>query len=122
LLLMRRRPEDVGLRPDGDPPEPLGATDPGLEPAWDRREFTLSEAVRTRAYWFVGVGVAFILFAGGSVNFHQVPHLVDQGLPRTQAAFIVTVFSTIGGLGGLIGGAIASRRTVRWTMAASLVG
>ncbi|MPZ99849.1 MAG: MFS transporter [Dehalococcoidia bacterium] len=122
LLFMRRRPEDLGLRPDGDPPEPLGAPDPALAPDWDRREFTLREALRTRAYWFLGFGLSFILFAGGSVNFHQVPHLVDQGLPRTQAAFIVTVFSTVGGLGGLLGGAIATRATVRWTMVVALAG
>jgi MFS-type transporter involved in bile tolerance (Atg22 family) len=85
-------------------------------------DFTLREALRTRAYWLIGMGIALVMFCGGAVNFHQIPHLEDQGLTRTQAAFTVTVFSSLGAIGGLIGGAIATRATVRWTLVASLVG
>jgi MFS family permease len=120
LLLMRRRPEDVGLWPDGD--APLEATDGAPPPPVDERNFTLREAARTRAYWLIALGMSLVFFAGGSVNFHQIPHLVDQGLPRTEAAFVVTVFSLIGAAGGLVGGAIAARTSVRWTLAVALAG
>ena len=119
LLFMRRRPEDMGLRPDGDP-EP---TDPDeLLAIAPETDFTLREAIHTRAYWLVGVAVGLVMFCGGSVNFHQIPHLVDQGLPRTQAALVVTVFSGVGAFGAFFGGVIAQKFTMRWTMAASLVG
>lgn len=117
-LLMRRRPEDMGLLPDGDTErESLE----GLEGPQELN-FTLREAAQTRAYWLLGGGIALVLFAGGSVNFHQIPHLVDQGMSTTQAAFVVTVFATVGAAGSLVAGAVASRISMRWTMALSLFG
>lgn len=119
LVFMRRRPEDMGLRPDGDP-EPLDLD--GLPSAPLERDFTLREAVRTRAYWLVGCSVALMMFCGGSVNFHQIPHLIDQGLPRTEAALVVTVFSGVGALSAILGGMLAQRITMRWAMTLALVG
>ncbi|MEX2228792.1 MAG: MFS transporter [Dehalococcoidia bacterium] len=66
--------------------------------------------------------MALVLFAGGSVNFHQIPHLIDQGVPRTEAALVVAVYSLFGAGGGLIGGAVAARRGVRWTLSVALIG
>jgi MFS family permease len=118
LLLMHRRPEDRGLLPDGDPAPAAGATPtPSAE-----RAFTLREAVRTPAYWLVGAGTTLMVFVGPSINFHQIPHLMDRGLPGPQAALIVTVGSMIGALGGVLGGAIAARITMRWTAVGSLLG
>lgn len=119
LLYMRRRPEDMGLRPDGDP-EPVDLE--GLPVSPTERDFTLREALRTRAYWLVGTSVAITMFCGGAVNFHQIPHLVDQGLPRTQAALVITVFSGMGALGAIFGGMLAQRITMRWAMTAGLTG
>ncbi|MGE3960704.1 MAG: MFS transporter [Dehalococcoidia bacterium] len=119
LVLMRRRPEDMGLRPDGDP-EPSAEDD--VLAVVTEVDFTLREAIRTRAYWFVGTAVGLVMFCGGAVNFHQIPHLVDQGLPRTEAAFIVTVFSGVGAFGAFFGGVLAQRFTMRWTMVVSLAG
>ncbi len=120
-LFIRRRPEDLGLRPDGDP-VPAAPTE-GDPPAGDAEEdFTLREAVRTRAYWFMGLAIGLLMLTGGSINFHQIPYLVDQGLEGTAAASIVTVFSIVGAAGGLAGGFFATRVTARWTMVVSLVG
>ena len=96
LLLLRRRPEDLGLRPDGDPlprdaAARLAAT--RLDPDW-----TLPAAIRTRAYWLVGLAI----FGNGAIHFHLIPHLVDQGLSTTDAAIVVTVMSISGAGGALI--------------------
>jgi predicted MFS family arabinose efflux permease len=108
----------MGLRPDGDPvPE-----DWETLPAGSReREFTLNQAIHTRAYWLIGVSMTCVMFAGGSINFHQIPHLIDQGLSRTDAALAVMIFSTMSIGGALIGGAVAMRITIRRTMAPSLL-
>lgn len=119
-IFMRRRPEDMGLRPDGDPEVVVVE---GVTPAIEREtDFTLSEAIRTRAYWLVGLAIALVVFCGGAINFHQIPHLVEQGLSRTQAALVVAVWSGVGVFGAVTGGAIAQRFTMRWTMTASLAG
>ena len=123
LLLIRRRPEDMGLRPDGDAGPRDGDGRAAAAPEVDLAlDYDLRQALGTRAFWLIGMALAFAMFAQGSVNFHQIPYLEDQGLSRTQAAFVVTVFSAIGALGGLLGGLLSQRLRMRWTMALSLVG
>lgn len=119
LLLLRRRPEDMGLLPDGDhSPENSTDTDkPMTEPDW-----SLRDAVKTRSYWLVGFGIAFLFFAGGSINLHQIPHLQEQGLELAEAALVVAVFSIAGAMGGLLGGVMSDRVSGRWTFSVSLMG
>lgn len=116
-LFMHRRPEDLGLLPDGDVAVDRGEAEYQLS-----LDFSLKEAVRTRSYWLLGLAVGLLMFAAGSINFHQIPYLEDQGLSGTVAALTVTVFSMVGAVGGLGAGAIASRITTRWTMVISFVG
>ena len=123
LLLIRRRPEDLGLRPDGDAAPPGGTGAAAAAAAIDLAlDYDLRRALRTRAFWLLGMALALGMFAQGSVNFHQIPYLEDQGLSRTQAALVVTIFSAVGALGGLAGGVLSARLRMRWTMALSLVG
>lgn len=118
-VLLRRRPEDMGLRPDGLPPVDDGGQE--LAPP-DDPEWSLRGAVGTRAYWLLGFAVALIMFSAGSINFHQIPHLVDRGLAPTQAALVVTIFSVVAAGGGLAGGEVARRVGARWALAASMAG
>lgn len=117
-LFIRRRPEDMGLRPDGEP-TPDEDDLPPAEPDGD--DFTLREAVATRAYWLMGIAIGLLMFTGGSINFHHIPYLVDQGLDRQAAASVVTVSAIVGAVGGLGGGYVAARASARWTLVASLV-
>jgi MFS family permease len=117
-LFLRRRPEDLGLLPDGDP-LPASPQQRPLDVSQD--DFTLREAVRTRSYWLVGIAIALLMFTSGSINFHQIPYLVDQQLGRTPAALVVAVFSGAGALGGLLGAYLAAQVTTRRTMTLSLM-
>jgi hypothetical protein len=58
LLIVRRNPESIGLRPDGDDAAP-GTRNPepgtqNLEPAG----YSLSDALRTPAFWVFAVGAS----------------------------------------------------------------
>jgi MFS family permease len=116
LLFMRRRPEDVGLLPDGDVREP---GDDELPAAVDV-DWSLRESARTPAYWLIGFAIALMMASAGSINLHQIPHMQQQGLSTTEAALVVAVFSLVGAGGGLIGGVVAARLTTCLTLAASL--
>ncbi len=118
LLLMRRRPEDVGLLPDGD----TERGDSETLPAAADLDWSLHDSLRTRSYWLVGFAVAFMMFSAGSINLHQIPHLEQQGLTTTEAALIVAVFSLVAAGGGLLGGAAAARWSTRRMLALSLAG
>ena len=119
-LLIRRRPEDHGLRPDGDPEPP--PREDGLASVSGEHDFTLREAVRTRSYWLMGIAVGLMMLTSGSINFHQIPYLVDQGFQSTDAALVVTIFAAVGALGGLLGGFVATRFTARTTTIVSVGG
>src|SRR5205807_9261500 len=75
-LLTRRRPEDMGLLPDGDR-APEAATRGGRHPAnvvdraWASIDWTLARAMRTARFWWVSIGFFGGLWAWYAVQVHQ---------------------------------------------------
>ena len=59
-LLVRRRPEDIGLEPDGDrTTRETGAVRPPtnvVDPAWVAVDWTLGRALRTARFWWIAWG------------------------------------------------------------------
>src|SRR5438874_12048737 len=64
-LLLRRRPQDLGLAPDGIRASgPAGARrDNIVDPDWAAVEWTLPRALRTRRFWWIAIGYFCGLFA-----------------------------------------------------------
>src|SRR4029453_4337578 len=53
-LLVRHRPEDLGLQPDGDPASRIaagGRPANGVDPAWAAVEGTLGGGMAARGFW-----------------------------------------------------------------------
>lgn len=117
-----RRPEDVGLLPDGEPaatesPE-LGraavqeaVASGALDSSW-----TLRQAMGTRAFWILMLSSSSIWIATGAINLHQIPHLSDRGIPDTAAAGVLSVIAFMGFLGSPGIGLIQERIGSRWAM------
>jgi sugar phosphate permease len=119
-LLLVRRPEDVGLQPDGQSgalAEP-GRSDPApaasAEPA-----FTRSQALRTPAFWLLALYTAAVYPVQAGVSLHQAPHIIERGLSPAVAATIVSTFSFTAALAGLGFGFIVRRIGVRTALALS---
>ncbi|MFX4474226.1 hypothetical protein ABTA60_20085, partial [Acinetobacter baumannii] len=58
-LLLRRRPDDVGLQPDGDAAPVAGAPKPAsniVDPVWAATDWTLRRAVATTRFWWIALG------------------------------------------------------------------
>ncbi len=113
-LIVRRRPEDVGLLVDGAPP----AVTPGvvqeptdLDPVW-----TVRQATRTRSFWMLLIGTSILMVVGGSVNFTFVSHLVDNGIKSSTAVFALSLWAGTGIIGGIIGGELRQRMSVRYAL------
>ena len=98
-LVIRRRPEDVGLLPDGDPVADDGAAaSPAGRRAIAVRErpedrWTRGAAVRTPTFWLVALGFACTTFPGSGMFLHLVPYGQDQGLAAAAAALVLTSYS-----------------------------
>ena len=104
-VIMRRRPEDIGMLPDGARPETVSArlsTDVGGgsrgEPdPFSTPEFswTVSEAVHTRAFWFIASTAVLGTAASSGVGFSLVPYLYEEaGISRAQAVGVLS-FGTV---------------------------
>ena len=59
----------------------------------DEINFTLRQAMRTRAFWLMMLFAfaGFIVQAG--VSLHQVPHFIDQGVPASVAVWTASMFA-----------------------------
>ena len=134
LLLMARRPEDMGLAVDPErgesrrlaAPIPAGAaaaaasSRPSDRPQPPREvNFTVRAAMRTWAFWALAVfsGAGFMVQAG--VSLHQVSHFTDKGLDGTAAALSAGVFAFCQVLGGLAWSGLTARIPLRFLLAAA---
>jgi MFS family permease len=95
----------------------------GLPPEPEGHDHTLQEALRTRAFWLLGVGHGVALLVVATVTVHLIPHLADgvgfslQGAAAMVA--LVTVMSAVGQLvGGPLGDRFDKRRIAVWAMLA----
>ena len=119
ILFMRRRPEDLGLLPDGAPPGgPTGAGRARAAPPED--SWTAREALRTRTYWLIVVTAILGTLAASSTGFSLVPYLVeDVGLSTGSATVILslgTVLSLSNVWWGWLSDVITPRRCVMVTL------
>jgi len=88
LLFIHNKPEQVGLRPDGDAPD---ASDESGEPAAEVG-MTRPEAMRTVTFWIIAFGLFTPAMLITSLFFYQKAILVSQGQTEILAAtvFVVT--------------------------------
>ena len=127
-VIMRRRPEDIGLLPDGAAPDAAASATAGGAAQGGRSgsaavvevSSTAREALRTHAFWMVAA-IAFLEVAASSgLGFSLVPYLREfAGLSTPQAAGVLSI-STFLALSSLVWGQLAARFTARWCMVVAL--
>ena len=111
-LLIREKPEDMGLRPDGDLPEkgplkknnPHSSTNPSRKMVNPSRDYTLKQALASSTFWLLA-GAFFCQSLAHSVVFvHGVPHLTDIGISVEKAAFSIGLLTLVSVVGRLMFG------------------
>ncbi len=100
-LLIRDRPEDLGLRPDGiepDQTEPDNAADADeLDPGAaalakiEAESWTVPEVLRDPTFWKLLTVPATAALVGTGLIFHQVALLGSRGVPATWALALLSV-------------------------------
>jgi len=119
LLLVRRRPEDIGLRPDGDEPEAATADTPEeRRAAIGGDDWTAREAIHHPAFWMVAAGMALILLAPNVSIIFLFSYLSSQGMPPSAAAAAISAVSAMQVLSRLVFWApfVARLGSVRWAL------
>jgi len=125
-LLLRRRPEDLGLEPDGDDTPPgspaANRTANVVDLAWAAVDWTLGRAMRTARFWWIMVGYFCGLFAWYAVQVHQTKYLVEIGFSPTDAAWALGVVSLAGIPGQIALGHLSDRIGREWVWTVGSLG
>ncbi len=117
LLLLRDRPQQIGLAPYGEsavlPPHPAPAN------AAKRALSALAMGLHSRDFWLLG-GSFFVCGAStnGLIGTHLIPACVDHGIPEVTAASLLAaigVFDLFGTTGsGWLTDRVDSRALLAW--------
>ena len=109
--LVRNRPEDYGLSPDGNP-ELKSVTSPTSDDWRESRDVdssTVAEAIRTSSFWAITAAHGFANLAPTALAVHLVPALTDMGISLAMAGTVVLTFGVAGALFQVIGGYLGDR-------------
>lgn len=101
-LLLKNRPEDVGLVIDGG----AGATQAAVVPA---AGLTLPEALRTRTFWLLCLVFLGIAASGLGALAHLASMLTDQGFTPQKAALATSLFGAATIVGRVGNGVLVDR-------------
>jgi MFS family permease len=124
--VIRNRPEDMGLRTDGDPAEEESASDVTLTaddseqgtadsvPVVPEGDFTLKQAMRTSSFWLIAFGHGFTSMIIISIMAHLAPLLtLDRGYSVPTAGLVVTAYTAVSMIFQIIGGYVGDRMPKR---------
>jgi MFS family permease len=114
--IIRSTPEDMGLRPDGDPAPRTDAEGQGYRLADEANSsveeevsLTVREALRTRAFWIYAASMIFRACILSSIVVHQIPHLTDIGIPYQTASNVLGMMVLLSVPGRFIFGWLGDR-------------
>ena len=121
-LAQRRRPEDMGLRPDGG--EASGASGPApgevvADPVWAGRDWRYAELLGNFRVWALLLGYSASMFVSYAVLVHQTRFYIDVGFSAEQAAWSLGLLVFSGIFGQVVIGSLSDRigRELGWALA-----
>jgi MFS family permease len=124
-LLVRKRPQDIGLLPDGAArPDPSAPKRPSniVDPVWTATEWTLTRAMQSARFWWICGGYFCALAAWYAVQVHQTKYLTEIGFTPIIAAWALGAVSVVA-IPGQIGlGALSDRIGREWVWTAGCAG
>ena len=117
-LSVRNRPEDMGLRPDGEPFERIGGEERTRPPA-AAEGMTAREALRSGTFWKMAIAGGLTNLGVIAIVVHQIPFFTSSvGLSEGLAAASVTAMTLLSLLGRLGFGYLADTMDKRHVTAA----
>jgi MFS transporter, OFA family, oxalate/formate antiporter len=115
--LLVRRPEDLGLAPDGDGTA-AGDDAPIARSALPEPLFSRREALATPAFWLLLLYAVLLYPVQAGVSLHQAPYLIERGIDPTIAATIVSTFSAASAAATIACGFIPRDISIRFALVA----
>ena len=113
--LVRNRPEDYGLHPDGRAPT-TGTGTPVPTARGEDGGYTWQEALRTKNFWLITLGHACSSTVIVTVTVHLGPMLNDRGISLQMIGWIVSTYTAVGAVFTMIGGYVGDRVPLRMAL------
>ena len=117
FLLIRDRPEEVGLWPDNAKPV---HDDPGVEDEPVEESWTVREALGNKSFWLLLFPNIVVSAVGTGLVFHQISIMGEQGLSPEIAALVFSVSATVRLPVGFIAGWLADEVQAKYLLAFSM--
>ena len=117
--LIRNRPEDYGLLPDGDRPREAATPNRTGRPAARRAppsegDFTLRDAMLTPTFWLISFGQGFTSMVLIAMMAHLAPMLYDQGVSVPMAGWVVSTYTAMSMIFQIVGGYVGDMISKRF--------
>ena len=116
--LVRNKPEDVGLHPDGDATPAYRARrvdDIAANAVSEIEGYTWQEAVKTSTFWFMSIGHAASATAIVTAFVHLGLALDDRGFSLGAISAVIAVYTAVSAVFVLLGGYAGDRMPIRLT-------
>ena len=115
--LVRNRPEQYGLHPDGQRPAPAATLDRAVSgpanPGGGPPDYTWQMAIRTGTFWLITMGHACSSIVIVTLMVHLGPMLDDRGFSIQTIGWVVATYTGVGALFTLVGGYVGDRVSIR---------
>ena len=125
-LLLRKRPEDLGLLPDGDAAPstsaPKSTVSNVVDPEWAATDWTLPRALGTARFWWLSAGYFGGLYVWYAVQVHQTKYLLDIGFSPAVGVWSLGAVSLLGIPGQIFLGHVSDRIGREWVWSISCAG
>jgi MFS family permease len=117
VILVRNKPEDMGLLPDNMPANAIVEVETkeihsGTDE--ERSGWHIKQVLKQPTIWLIGCVAAANAFTMGLMMTHQIAYIQDIGFKAMTAATTVSVTSIFGITGSLLFGTLGLRYNVRY--------
>ncbi|HWB48450.1 MAG TPA: MFS transporter [Stellaceae bacterium] len=122
-LFLVRRPEDLGLRPDGARPHGgrpgTAIRTAAVIAAMPEPEFSRAQALRMPAFWLLLAYTVLVYPIQAGISLHMAPNLIEHGIAPAITATIVSTFSLMSAAATVTCGFLPRRLPIRYPMSAA---
>jgi len=109
-LLLRRKPADLGLEPDGGSAGPIASSTHRLAGGGSASvDWTLPRALRARRFWWLALSYFCALLTWYLVQVHQTKYLIEVGFDPKSAARALGLVSLVAVPGQIALGHLSDR-------------
>jgi MFS transporter, OFA family, oxalate/formate antiporter len=108
-LLVRHKPEQYGYLPDGDRNTPVIPNGNSSSVQNAEVNINLKGALKSRAFWHIGLAMTLMFLAISTVIVHVMPYLSSVGIARSTSSMVATAIPLTSIVGRLSSGWLADR-------------